>query len=269
MLDRPLDQALLRCQVHDVELVDPRRAEQQRNRMHPLALRCVLDQLDQLASVDDRPRGGRHVHADLEAGRVHLRGPAPVEADVTQQVAHAPQHALATRVESLTQSRGIARERVGGCERVHQELRCEPCLCVLVGCQPGCVEQVVDQPVGQQVLLGQQVVQRVLDVRQVIEAPVTLGGRHRTGAVAADTPAGRRPSCRRQPDEHAAVRRCSRPRVLGQCCRHCSERPQERHRIGAHEGVLDDTEPIEDGARSAPICCIHVLASPVTCPGRR
>ena len=48
-------------EVHHVVLVDPRRAAQQRDRVHLLGLRLVLDQLHQVVAVDDlapgSPRG--------------------------------------------------------------------------------------------------------------------------------------------------------------------------------------------------------------------
>ena len=93
MLDGPLDQALPGREIHDVVLVDPRRAEQQRHRVHLLGLRLVLDQLDQVAAVDHRAGRGRHVDADLEPGAVD-GGPATVVPEVAQHVLRAPDQAI-------------------------------------------------------------------------------------------------------------------------------------------------------------------------------
>src|SRR5207249_344546 len=72
VLDSPLEERAARCEVHDVVLIYPRRAGQQRHRVHLLGLRRVPDQLHQLVAVHDRSRGGAEVLADLEAAGVDL-----------------------------------------------------------------------------------------------------------------------------------------------------------------------------------------------------
>ena len=68
----PLDEAALRRQVHHVVLVDPRRAAQQRRRVHLLGLRLVLQQLHEVVAVDDLGRRRGQVAAHGEPAGVDL-----------------------------------------------------------------------------------------------------------------------------------------------------------------------------------------------------
>jgi hypothetical protein len=57
------------CRSHDVEFVDPRREDQQRNGVLRLRRRVELDQFEQLVAPDDLARGGGDVLANDELCR--------------------------------------------------------------------------------------------------------------------------------------------------------------------------------------------------------
>src|SRR4029077_19142963 len=109
VLDRPLETPCSRWQIHDVKLVDPRWTEQQRHRIRLRRLWRLVDQLDEVAAVDDASRRGSHVDADLESGAVDLRRPATVVAKIVHPVLEAIDDALAARV-----ARPAGRRAVGG-----------------------------------------------------------------------------------------------------------------------------------------------------------
>ena len=69
LVDAPLDVRLLRTEIENVKLVDPRRHDQQRRAQHGCRRRLILDELHQLVLVDHLARRDRHVAADLEVGR--------------------------------------------------------------------------------------------------------------------------------------------------------------------------------------------------------
>ena len=74
VLDRPLQETAPRGQVHDVVLVDPGRARQQRGRAHLPRLRRVLDEFHELVAENYLSRRGREVAAQLERLGVTWRG---------------------------------------------------------------------------------------------------------------------------------------------------------------------------------------------------
>ena len=179
VLDGPLDQALPRREVGDVVLVDPGRAEEQRGLVDLLGLGLVLDQLDQRRAVDHLARGDRHVHAELEAAGVDLRGPAPVVPQVREHVLRAPRQAGPAGVEGLADGLGVPEKGVGRRQRVEQEAGAEARLGVLGVVEARCVEQLDDELASQQVLLLDEEVEGVLAVGGVLEALVPRGGSHR------------------------------------------------------------------------------------------
>ena len=69
LIDAPFDEGFFRAEIEDVELVDPRRHDQERRPQHVLGGRLVLDQLDQLVLEDHLARRDRHVAANFEIGR--------------------------------------------------------------------------------------------------------------------------------------------------------------------------------------------------------
>jgi hypothetical protein len=186
VLDGPLDETFARCQIHDVKLVDPRRAEQQRNRVRLRSLGRVLDQLDEVAAVDHASRRGSHVDADLESGAVDLRRPPTVVAKIVQPVLEAPADALAARVERPSDSRGVAGQGVRRGERIYKKFGGEARLGFPRSTHIGGVEEFVDKPAEQQILLSQQEVGRILLIGRIGKPFVATGDRDGTGIVTAD-----------------------------------------------------------------------------------
>ena len=79
LIDGPLDEGILRPQVKNVELVDPRRHDDQRHRRYLIRGRFVLDQFHQVVAEDHLSRRGRHIDADFEGILVdHLDAQAAV-----------------------------------------------------------------------------------------------------------------------------------------------------------------------------------------------
>ena len=172
MLHSPLQQAAAGGQVHDVVLVDPGRAGQQRDLVHLLGLRRVLDQLHELVAEDDLALGRGQVLAEPERPPVDLLRPAAVVGQVVGEVTGPGQHAGAAGLE-----RPLQRGRVG-----EQVVRRGECV----------AEQAADQlglPVGHRLgRTGRQQVVAVLPGRQVRlpqreERRVLFPGRIREPAV--------------------------------------------------------------------------------------
>ena len=90
VLDRPLQEAAARRQVHDVVLVDPRRAGQQRDRVHLLSLRRVLDQFHELVPEHHLALGRGQVLTERERAPVHLLRAAAVAGQVVGELRPRP-----------------------------------------------------------------------------------------------------------------------------------------------------------------------------------
>ena len=112
VLHRPLHEAAPRRQVHDVVLVDPGRAHQQRRRVDRLGARGVLDQLHQVVAEDDLPRRDRELPAHREGVRVELARHALVVGDVVHEraAARAPRSPRRCRTPA-SRRRGWSRTR--------------------------------------------------------------------------------------------------------------------------------------------------------------
>ena len=116
----PADQAVLRLEVHDVELVDPGREDHHRRAVHGFGGGRVLDQLHHAVAEHHGAFGGRDVPAHLEGLRVgERRKQLPV---VTLDIAHhvlQPLHeAHALGLHRALQCIGIGGEVIGGREQV-------------------------------------------------------------------------------------------------------------------------------------------------------
>jgi hypothetical protein len=98
-------------EIHDVVLVDPRRARQQRDGAHPLGLRRVLDQLHEVVAEDYPSRGCCEVPAQLERCRVDLARASAVVRQIVEEIAGAGEQAGAAGLECLLNC-----GRVGGQE---------------------------------------------------------------------------------------------------------------------------------------------------------
>ena len=127
MLGRPLDERVLRLEVEDVELVDPRRHDQQRRLVDLLGRRRVLDELDQLVLEHDLARRGRDVLADLEGLHVGLadRELALAALEVGQQVLQALDQVLALALDRRLHDLRVGQGEVGRRHRVDELARIE------------------------------------------------------------------------------------------------------------------------------------------------
>ncbi len=175
VLYRPLDEALVGRQVHDVVLVDPRRTEEQWHVVDLLGLGSVLDEFDQLVAKDNGPGRRGEVDADLEARTVGLAWPAAVVAHVVEHVLRPANQALAAGVRRLAQRGRVSVQGVGRSECVEDELGGEAGLGVFDPFELRGVKEFVEVLTTEQVLLDEQDVQRVLAVGPVAEPFVALG----------------------------------------------------------------------------------------------
>jgi hypothetical protein len=116
--DRPLDEAAVRCQVHDVVLVDPRRTAQQWSCVHSVGLGLVLQQLHQLVAEHHFGGRRREVLSDGECAAVDLSGASLVLHDVQREMARTPQQAHTRCLEG-----SLHRDRIGD-----QEIRGGDCV---------------------------------------------------------------------------------------------------------------------------------------------
>ena len=198
MLHGPLYEALTRRQIHDVVLVYPGRAEQQRDLVHFGGCRCVLDQLDQLAAVDHLPLGRGHVHTEGERRRVDLPRPPAVVPQVVDEVACAAHQALAAGVEGGPQRDRVSGQCVRRRECVQQKLGGEAGLARRVRVQLSGLDQVLREPFSQQVRLPKCKEIRVLLECRVAEPSISRVGGARPVRQIADRSAG---CCPDQPGE--------------------------------------------------------------------
>ena len=120
-VERPLDDAAPGREIEHVILVDLRRHDHERPRVHFGRRRRVLDQLEQLVAKDNRARCRRYVPADGERTRVDLPGQPRPAREVLDEVRQAADDARALRVDELSQRRRIAREEIGRRDRVLEQ----------------------------------------------------------------------------------------------------------------------------------------------------
>src|SRR5680860_1020229 len=103
VLNCPLDVAPTRRQVHDVVLVDPRRAAQKRDLKSLLGLRFVLDELHELVAKHDLARRGRQALSHLERRGVDLSRQALVVSYIVEEIPEPARNAGPPGIESLLQ----------------------------------------------------------------------------------------------------------------------------------------------------------------------
>ncbi len=110
LLDGVFGEAAAGREVDHVELVDLRRQQDQRARMHLFLHRPVLDQLEDLAAIDDGARRHGEVLADLELALVDLARHAAVVEQVVDQVLRAVQQAAAAGLHDALERAGVAEQ---------------------------------------------------------------------------------------------------------------------------------------------------------------
>ncbi len=214
VLDRPLGEAPLRCEVHDVVLVDPGGAEKQRHPVDRLGLRRILDELHEVVAEHDLPRRHREVLADGERAARHLAGKPPVRGDVVQEVAQSADQAQAAGVERLLPGRRAGPEEVGGREPVHREFGEESDLLALDLVQARGRHHVLDPAPAEQVGLEEHEEGGIARPRRVAEAPILGRGREGSLGGAAEHARARRGGSRDEPHAEADSRLHDRLRML-------------------------------------------------------
>ena len=177
---QPADHRVLGLQVQDVELVDPRREDQQRDGALLVGGGVELDQLEQLVAPDDLARGGGDVLADDELAVVGLADLqlAAAALQVGGEILHPLHQRFAVGLGHGLQGGGVGGEEVGGREGVGQQLGEE--LGAALGAAGSTSSTLGDQAVhpvgGDQIGLAHDVEHRVLGPGGVLE-PLVLGRR--------------------------------------------------------------------------------------------
>ena len=112
---QPAHQAVIGSQVGDVELVDPRREQQQRDLVHLLGGRGELQQLQDVVLVDDLARRCGDILADLELLHVGLADGqlAAAAGQVLGEVLHPAHQALAAGGHGFAEGGGVRHQEVG------------------------------------------------------------------------------------------------------------------------------------------------------------
>jgi AcrR family transcriptional regulator len=109
VLERVLDEAVVRAEVENVVLVDLRRHHQQRLGVLLFAHRLVLDQLQQLVAKHHGASGGGDGLADLECLFGDLAGQAVVVQQVIDQVTRPRTRLLPPELNSSLTASGLSR----------------------------------------------------------------------------------------------------------------------------------------------------------------
>ncbi|SAL07903.1 hypothetical protein AWB81_08397 [Caballeronia arationis] len=121
VLHQILDDALVRSQIEDVELVDLRRHDQLRASVDVRGRWRVLNEFEDLVTKHDCTGRSAEIPADVERRLVDLGGHALVVQRIGQHVPQARSETRSARIHELPERRGIARQRVGRRECVGQE----------------------------------------------------------------------------------------------------------------------------------------------------
>ncbi len=178
LVDGPLDPGVLGAQVDDVELVDPRRDEQQRTLDHRLGGRRVLDQLEHLVAEDHLAGRGGDVLADDELVVVGLGDAerALAALHVLQHVLQAVDQILAARFDGGANHFRIGQREIGRRQGADELAGVE------IGLFPGLlvdardlVDALLHPTRGEQIRLLDVVEDVVLFPGGILEAPVFLG----------------------------------------------------------------------------------------------
>lgn len=149
VLQGVLDEALLRRQVEDVELVDLRGNDHQGLEVLLLAHGLVLDQLQHLVAEHHRARCGGQVPPDFEGMLADLAGHGVVVQQVVEQVARTVDQAEAAGVEQLLDRQRIE-QAVGRGHGIAEQRQHEACAGAVVRGQLAVVD-----PLHQVLLPGQ------------------------------------------------------------------------------------------------------------------
>ena len=162
--DRPADEALLGVQVENVELVDPRRHDQQRAPIDLLGRRGILQQFDQVVAEHDLAGRGGHVHAEHELLVVGLADLqiAAARLDVLGEHLHAAREVFRLRRPGRAQEFGIGQQEVRRRHRARYLAQIERRLVMRHLVELRAVDHVVRPVVGDQIGLAQEIEERVV-----------------------------------------------------------------------------------------------------------
>jgi hypothetical protein len=177
LLDRVLDEAVLRLQVQDVIFVDPRGYDEQRPPVDLLGCRRVLDQLHQIGLEDDLAGSEGQIPTDREGVVVgHLdRELALAPGEIVEQIVEAAQEVLAAGLDRRPQHLGIGRDEVGGRHRIDELAGIEVDLLPALVVEAIELVDRVDQPTrGHKIGLLDEVEQRVIVPGRVAEPAIAL-----------------------------------------------------------------------------------------------
>jgi hypothetical protein len=116
--EQVLDEASPRGEVEDVELVDRRRDDEQRDLADLRAARLVVDELEDLVAQDHRAGSDRQVLADRERRRVDAGGQARRGREVADELARPARQSGASVVDEVLEHRRVRPREVGGRQRV-------------------------------------------------------------------------------------------------------------------------------------------------------
>ena len=215
-LDQVLDVAAPGGEIGDIELVDHRRYEEDRDLPYLRGRRAVLDELEALVAENDRSRGPGQVDPDRELRDVDVGGQAGRLPDVPGEVPRATDEVPPAGVDHRLQHLGVEERSVCGRQRVDDGLRDEAKLGIVGPLEFGIVDGRVHRLVDGQVRLQQPSVDpapgpggieepavtvRRLELRAAVEDPRELAGQR---GAAPDRPAGTAREPRREPKSLAA-----------------------------------------------------------------
>jgi len=118
--NRPSDERLLLRQVEDVELVDPRRKDQQRALVNGLGGRGVLQKFEELVAVNDLPGCECEVAPDFERGEVCLtdRQLSLAALQILKNIRQAAHEIFAVLGQGRAQYFGVGQQEIGRRDRV-------------------------------------------------------------------------------------------------------------------------------------------------------
>ena len=185
LLDAPADERFLRGEVEDVELVDPRRHDDQRSRQHLLRRRVVADDLAQVVLVDHLARCCGEVLAETEVAGAGLADAQVAAAglDVLGEHVHAPHEVLGVGREGLAEQFRVGHDEVGRRQRVRDLPDVEGRLAACMRVEPArLVREIAGPSAGDQVGLPDEVEELVVAPVGIGKAPVArigLDGRRR------------------------------------------------------------------------------------------
>jgi hypothetical protein len=245
LVEQVLDEAAPGGEIEDVELVDRRWHDEQRDLAHARATRLVVDELEDIGAEDHCSGADREVLANRERRGVDARGKARRAGEVAKQLTHPTGQTCAAVIDDVLEHGGVGPREVRRRERVEDVGRGEPGLALGPPVGVGVGDQPVDRDAGGEIRLQQPPQQPVGLPCLVGEASVALAraqlgapARH-PGELAAepDKPPRRAIGVARQPGHHAARRagadQASPSGPDGGIGEHCVERARHAAHVTA------------------------------------